>query len=185
MLNNMHSNKKLQLVMGLVMGIVFGFLLQKGGVTDYGIIMNQLLLKDWTVIKIMLTAIIVGAVGVHLLKSFGYAALHPKPGSLGKNIIGGSFFGIGFALLGYCPGTVNGAIGQGSLDALVGGLAGILIGSALFAHAYPGLKPKMLDKGTFSKDTFPELWKVNRWVVVLPVILFLGFILWLIEHMEN
>ena len=78
MLQNLHSNKSLQLKLGLVMGIVFGFLLHKGGVTNYDVILKQLLLKDWTVVKIMLSAIITGTLGVHWLKSIGYAKLHPK-----------------------------------------------------------------------------------------------------------
>ena len=49
-----HSKKGLQLFLELIMGIVFGFLLQKGGVTNYDVILGQLLLTDFTVVKIML-----------------------------------------------------------------------------------------------------------------------------------
>lgn len=138
MLKRLHDNKKVQLTLALLMGIVFGFLLQKGGVTRYDVIITQLLLKDWTVVKIMLTAIIVGTLGVHVLFSLGYAELQPKPGSYGINIIGGLIFGVGFAVLGYCPGTIMGAIGQGSLDALTGGFVGILIGSDYSLTFTPG-----------------------------------------------
>ena len=113
-----------QLVWGFVFGIVFGFLLQKGGVTKYDVILGQLLLEDYTVIKIMLSAVVTGMIGIHLMKSLGWVQLNPKSGSWGKNAIGGLIFGLGFALLGYCPGTIAGAIGNGYLDALVGGLAG-------------------------------------------------------------
>lgn len=183
MLSKLHGNKKLQLAMGLFTGIIFGFLLQKGGVTRFDVIIGQLLLKDWTVVKIMMSAIIVGALGVHILRGMGLAKLNPKPGSWGINVAGGLIFGAGFAILGYCPGTISGAIGQGSLDAILGGLAGIILGSGIFAHMYPAVKPKILDKGTFSQKTLPEMLNVNPWVVVIPVVAVLVFILWLIEHL--
>ena len=133
-----------QLIWGFVFGIVFGFLLQKGGVTKYDVIIGQLLLEDFTVIKIMLSAVVTGMIGIHLMKSLGWIELNPKSGSWGKNAIGGLIFGLGFALLGYCPGTIAGAIGNGYLDALVGGLTGILLGSGLLAAAYPRLRSGIL-----------------------------------------
>jgi len=112
MLIKLHARKGTQLVIALLGGICFGFLLQRGGVTRYEVFMGQLLLTDFTVFKIMLTAVITGMVGVHLLRSLGLAQLHPKPGSLGSSVIGGLIFGVGFAIVGYCPCTVAGAVAQ-------------------------------------------------------------------------
>jgi Na+/H+-dicarboxylate symporter len=123
----------LQKIIGLIIGICFGFCLQKGGVTSYDTIIGQLLLTDFTVVKVMVTAIIVGMIGIHLMKSLGMIEFHTFKGSLGSSVIGGLIFGIGFGLLGYCPGTVAGAIGQGQIDALLGGAVGILIGTG-FSH---------------------------------------------------
>jgi len=180
MLKKLHSQKKTQLVLGLVMGICFGFLLQKGGVAKYDVIMGQLLLKDFTVVKIMLSAIVVGMVGIYLMKAIGMVELHPKSGSIGMTVVGGLIFGIGFALLGYCPGTISAAVGQGNLDALFGGLTGILIGSGIFAHFYPRLE-KFLKVGWFGEITIPEYLKVNHWVVIIPVCLLIIFLLYTIE----
>ena len=127
------ADKKVQLTIGLAIGVLFGFLLQKGGVTDYDVIIGQLLLTDFIVLKVMLSAVVTGTLGVHLLRSLGLVRLHPKPGSVGTSIGGGLIFGVGFAVLGYCPGTVAGAVGQGFLDALFGGVAGTLLGTGLFA----------------------------------------------------
>ncbi|MFP3904908.1 MAG: YeeE/YedE family protein, partial [Armatimonadota bacterium] len=69
MLKKLHENQSSQLLLGFVTGIVFGFLLQKGGVADYNVILDQLLLRDFTVVKIMLTAIVVGMVGIHAMKA--------------------------------------------------------------------------------------------------------------------
>ena len=181
MLKSLHENKKIQLIIGLIIGIFFGFFLQKGGVTNYNIIIGQLLLTDFTVFKVMLSAVIVGMLGVYLLRSLGYAQLHPKPGSLGATVIGGLIFGVGFAVLGYCPGTVAGAVGQGFLDALFGGIVGMLIGAGLFASMYPKLQKKILHKGYFGEVTFPELLKVNPWFVIIPLAIVLTALLFWME----
>ncbi len=174
------SQTKSQLIWGMVFGIVFGFLLQKGGVTKYDVILGQLLLVDFTVLKIMLSAVVTGMIGIYLMKTLGWVALYPKTGSLGKNVIGGLIFGVGFAVLGYCPGTIAGAIGNGYLDALVGGLIGIWIGSGLFAALYPRLNRNILDKGDFGGMTLPGLFKVNDWVVVVPVsVLIVILLVWI------
>jgi hypothetical protein len=183
MLNNVHSKKGVQLVFGLLMGAAFGFLLQKGGVTNYDVIIGQLLLADFTVVKVMLSAVITGMVGVYLLKSIGLVQLHPKPGSLGTSVIGGLIFGVGFGTLGYCPGTVVGAAGQGYLDALLGGVTGILIGAAIFAALYPRLEKRILHKGDFGELTLPQVLKMDSWVVVLPGASLLAALLLVLEKL--
>jgi uncharacterized membrane protein YedE/YeeE len=169
MLTALHTRHRLQLALGLGIGICFGFLLQRGGVTDYDVIIGQLLLSDFTVVKIMLSAVVSGMLGVHLLRTLGLAQLHPKPGSLGSTIIGGLIFGVGFGILGYCPGTIVGAAAQGQLDALFGGLTGALMGAGLYAALYPRLARKVLPFGYFGDKTLPQLLRVNAWLVVLPV----------------
>jgi uncharacterized protein len=174
------SPGRAHLLWGLLIGIVFGFLLQKGGATKYDVIVGQLLLRDFTVLRIMLTAVLTGMIGIHAMKAAGWIALSPKPGSLSMNIVGGLLFGAGFALLGYCPGTIAGAVGNGYLDAAVAGLVGIVIGSGIFAALYPKLAPGVLSKGDFGAMTLPQLLKVNDWVVVVPAALILGLLLlWL------
>lgn len=182
MLTRLHENKTAQLALGFAAGIVFGFLLHRGGVTKYDVIIAQLLLDDFTVVKVMLSAVVTGMIGVHFLRDLGLAQLHPKPGSVGTSVVGGLIFGVGFGLLGYCPGTVAGAIGNGYLDALLGGAVGMLIGSGLFAAVYPKLAAGILRKGDFGTLTLPELFKVNAWVLVVPVALALVLLLWIIER---
>ncbi len=174
-------NRSAPLLWGLLFGIIFGFLLQKGGVTKYDVIVGQLLLEDFTVVKVILTAIIVGMIGIHVMKSLGWIQLHPKSGSFGMNVFGGLIFGAGFAVLGYCPGTIAGAVGNGYLDALVGGVIGILLGAGLFANVYPRLRNKILKKCFWGDVTFPKLLRVNDWVIVIPFVILLSAILWFME----
>jgi hypothetical protein len=163
-----HRARRVQLLLGFMIGIVFGFLLHKGGVTSYDVIIGQLLLKDFTVLKVMLSASITGMLGIYLMRSVGFVRLHPKPGSWGATGVGSLIFGVGFALLGYCPGTGMGAAGQGSIDALLGTLGGITLGAGLFAVAYPRLKRGILSRGDFGSLTIPELLRVQPWLVVIP-----------------
>lgn len=175
------STNRSPLWKGLFIGVVFGFLLHKGGVTKYDVIVGQLLLSDFTVLKIILSAIVTGMIGIHAMKAMGWIELTIKPGSLGMNIVGGLIFGVGFAVLGYCPGTIAGAVGNGSLDALFGGVVGIIIGSGLFAGLYPKLKTGILAKGDFGELTFPKLFKVNDWMVVIPVTALIVMLLYWLE----
>lgn len=162
----LHKNARAQVVLGLLFGIAFGFLLQKGGVTDYAVIMGQLLLTDFTVVKVMGSAVAIGLTGFFLLRHYGYAKRHVRAGSVGSNLVGGLIFGAGFALLGYCPGTVAGAVGQGALDALFGGVVGLLIGAGIFAELYPRLRKTVLGYGKISAETVPVLLGIPEWLTV-------------------
>ena len=170
------------LFFGLGFGILFGFLLHKGGATKYDVIVGQLLLTDFTVLKIMLSAVVTGMIGIYFMKSMGWIKLSLKSGSVGKNVIGALIFGVGFAILGYCPGTIAGAIGNGYLDAIVGGLAGIILGTWIFAVMYPKLKDGILETGDFGDITLPRLLKVNDWVVVVPAVVLIVLLLVWIER---
>lgn len=156
-----------RILSAIVFGLAFGFLLQKGGVGQYHILMGQLLLQDFTVVKVMLTAIVVGMVGIFTLHRFAKVNLHLKPTRLGPNIIGGLIFGAGFALIGYCPGTVAVALGQGNYDGLFA-VGGLMIGSFVYAEASKKLKASVEKWGEKGKLMLPEALHVSR-AVFIPV----------------
>ena len=155
-----------KLITGALFGLIFGFLLQKGGVGKYNVLIGQLLLQDWTVVKIMLTAIVVGMIGVFTLHHFAKVNLHLKPTRFGANIIGGLLFGVGFALMGYCPGTAAVALGQGSWDALFG-MVGLIAGSWIFAELSGWTKQTIEKWGDLGKVLLPDLLNVPRGVFVI------------------
>ncbi|MFN9877692.1 MAG: YeeE/YedE thiosulfate transporter family protein, partial [Planctomycetota bacterium] len=84
-----------KLALGLVSGIVFGFLLQKGRVAKYEVIVGQFIGRDFTVVKIMVTAVVVGAIGIYALLPSGAVSLHIKPALWAGIAMGGTLFGIG------------------------------------------------------------------------------------------
>ena len=63
---------------GLITGILFGFFLQRGKVLRYDQQIGALRLMDMTILKFMLTAILVGSLGIHLLYDLGLAKLSIK-----------------------------------------------------------------------------------------------------------
>ncbi len=150
---------------GLITGFLFGFLLQKGRVLRYDKQLGALRLQDMTIIKFMLSSVIVAMVGVYLLHDLGLAKLSIKSTILGPVILGGLIFGAGWGLLGYCPGTSMGALGEGRWDA-AWGIAGMVVGAGLFAEAYPWLKATVYTWGDYGKITIPTLLGVNHWIVI-------------------
>jgi hypothetical protein len=150
-----------KLVSAILFGLAFGFLLQKGGVGKYNVLLGQLLLQDFTVVKIMMTAVVVGMLGVHTLHYFAKANLHLQPTKIGAQTIGGLLFGAGFALIAYCPGTGAAAFGQGSWDVLFG-IAGLMAGSYLFAELSGWLKQTVEKWGDKGKVMLPDLARIPR-----------------------
>ncbi len=157
------------LFLGLMAGIFFGFFLQKGQALKYDKQVGMLRLKDFTILKLMLSAILVGMVGIHFFLDLGIAKLNIKPTVLGANIIGGLVFGLGWGMLGYCPGTAVGATGEGRWDAFWGGILGMLAGAGIFAEVYAPLRDTLLTWGDFGKLSIPKVIGINHWIVILVV----------------
>lgn len=163
------------IVGGLLAGVVFGFLLQKGQVAKYRVILGQFLFTDYTVLKIMLTAIVVGAVGVWGMLQLGLIQhLQVKPALLAANALGGLIFGVGMSLLGYCPGTGVAAMGEGSRHARWG-FGGMIVGAAAFAAAYPLLEKGFMKLGEVAvvtgdtvnnKVTLADVTGISPWVYI-------------------
>lgn len=156
-----------QLALGLLFGILFGFLLQKGGVGKYHVLIGMLLLEDFTVIKVMLSAVVVGMIGIYAMHARGLVKLHVKPTRYAANSLGGIVFGIGFALAAYCPGTSATALGQGNFDALAV-ILGMMVGSYLYAEASAWLSRTVETWGKRGDLTLPGMLNL-RPAVFVPV----------------
>jgi uncharacterized membrane protein YedE/YeeE len=160
----------MMLLYGLITGILFGFLLQKARVIRYDKQLGALRLMDMTIVKFMLSTVLVAMVGTYLLKDLGLVKLSIKPTILGSVILGGLIFGIGWGFLGYCPGTSAGALGEGRFDA-IWGILGMLAGAALYAEAYPAMKKTVLTWGDLGKITLPKVLGVNHWMIIAIIVI--------------
>lgn len=156
----------MSLIYGLITGVIFGLLMQKARVIRYDKQLAALRLRDMTIVKFMLSSVLVAMVGIYLLHDLGLVKLSIKSLSLGGVVIGGLLFGAGWGLLGYCPGTSAGALGEGRWDAVFG-IAGMLAGAALYAEAYPLMKTSILTWGDYGKVTLPQLLGINHWVLIM------------------
>jgi uncharacterized protein len=152
-------------ILGLLTGILFGILLQKGRVLRFDKQVGAMLLKDMTILKFMLSAILVGMVGIHLLSAFGALALSHKAMNLGAVLLGGALFGAGWSVMGFCPGTAVGAIGEGRWHALFAVL-GMIAGAGIYAELYPLLKVSVLAWHDFGKIGLPETLGLSPWAVI-------------------
>ncbi|MCB9831826.1 MAG: YeeE/YedE family protein [Planctomycetes bacterium] len=165
------------LIYGALTGLVFGFLLQKGGVTRFQTIVGQFLMRDHTVMKVMFTAIIVGGIGIYGMVDAGVALkMHIKSATLWGNALGGVIFGVGMALLGYCPGTGVAALGDGSKHAIYG-ILGMIFGSALYAELHPWFKTHVLQVSDLGKETLASSTGISPWwfLAALAIGAILGF----------
>ena len=170
-----------KLVLGLLTGIVFGFLLQKGRAAKFHVIIGQFLLKDWTVVKIMGTAVVVGSIGVYALVAMDLASLHVKPLLLGGVLLGAVCFGTGMAVFGYCPGTSVAACGEGRRDAMVGVL-GMLVGAGIYVALFPTLQPIIKGLGDAGKITLPQVTGTSPWPWVVGLVVVGTVALWLLRR---
>ncbi len=170
----------MELFLGVCTGILFGFLLQKGQVLRFEKQVGFLRLKDMTIIKFMLSAVLVGMVGIYLFKDLGIISLKIKATHIGAQTLGGLLFGIGWAIFGYCPGTAIGALGEGRWHVLWG-VVGMLAGAAAYAEAYPFLKTTVLSWGSYGKITFAELLHVNHWLIITVFAFIITGLFWLFE----
>ena len=155
----------LAMVVGIAMGIVFGFALEKSRVFEPGIIVGQMQMRNFIMLKVFLTAVATGAVVLAVLNGFGYVKLQPKAALYAADIVGGLILGVGITLAGACPGTTLAQIGAGYRDALFTLLGG-LFGAVTFSYAQPALGKSFLSQGG-GKLIFTDLIGIPYWIGAL------------------
>ncbi len=168
----------LQILFGLTVGFLFGFILSKTGVTRYSRVMGMLLLKDFKILKFMLTAVTSSMILFYFFGDIGLLKVVPKNLDWGK-LVGGLIFGSGMGILGYCPGTLAARIGEGKKEAvlaLVGASAGIFV----YASTIHLVKPVFLS-GEMNGD-ISVLLGVNHWFLILPSAIIFAFIIMFVHR---
>ncbi|HAD09525.1 MAG TPA: hypothetical protein DCF62_08605 [Porticoccaceae bacterium] len=160
------------LIIGFLIGCAFGAILYLGGATSYRRILGTLRLKDMWIIKLMGTAIGVGALGIALLDLGGWANMSVKPTYVWGVAIGGLIFGVGWAVSGFCPGTCVVGAAEGKKDALATLLGG-LVGALIFSLVYPYLEG-LINTANFGKLTLDSAIGINS--IWLALAIFVAFI---------
>ncbi len=167
----------LEVALPILMGFAFGWLLQFGRLADCNVIEGQFCLRDFTMVKVMLPAILVGGLGVLALIGAGDAKYYIKDANLLAVGLGAALFGVSLTLLGYCPGTAIAAVGAGSVHALVGFL-GMIFGGILYALSFDWVKAHILPVWALGKVRLPDLTAAPDlvWFAGLAVVAALFFV---------
>lgn len=175
------------LVSGLLCGVLFGYVLENAGFGSPCKLTAQFRLTDWSVFKVMFTAIVVAAIGLTALTAAGVVEadqLYVPPAFLGAAAIGGALVGVGFATGGYCPGTSVVGFVSGRIDALVF-LLGLLLGTGVFAGAFGAVEHWTSAGELSSADTLPALLHVSPWLVDAGMIAAAVLVFWLAARFER
>lgn len=129
----------------LVSGIAFGILLSKSEVISWFRIQEMFRFDSIHMYGIIGSAILTGMVGTYFIKKKKIKtidaqeiSIRDKSPGLARYLIGGSVFGLGWALSGTCPGPMFALLGQGAYS-----IAIVILGAFIGTLLYGWLKPWM------------------------------------------
>ena len=160
-----------EMMAGLFVGLIFGFLLNKAHVTRFSTIVGQLMLKDFTVMKVILTAIATGSLFLYAFKGYVFdVPLSISATTLVAAFVGGNIFGVGMAVLGFCPGTCVGALTLRAKDAWLG-ILGMIVGAGFYAEMFPWIRQTIKPEHEFSKITLSEHFGITPWFFIGGVVM--------------
>jgi len=173
------------LIAALVIGFFFGLFLERGGLGNPHKLTGVFYFTDFTVPKVMFTAILVAASGLYLLsdmKVLDIDRVWIVPTYFWPQIAGGFLFGLGFLVSGYCPGTSVAGLASGRIDALVA-MLGMVAGSLAFAVLYPSLESFYMSAG-MGAITLPNFFRINHWIIMVILFACAGLMFYLMERYE-
>lgn len=160
------------LLLAMLIGAGFGVALEQAGLGNAAKLAGQFYLTDFTVLKVMLSAILTAMLGAFWLGRLGLidlASIHVPETFLWPQLVGGLVFGLGFALAGLCPGTACVSAASGRLDGLAAVL-GIFAGVLVAGLAMP-LLADFYASGARGAFTLPDATGLPYGVLVLAVVL--------------
>lgn len=173
-------------VIGIVLGFFFGFFLERAGFSSAKKLTDQFYFKDFSVLKVMFTAIIIAMLGIAYFSMLGwlnFGELYVPLTFIWPQLVGGLFLGAGFILGGYCPGTSVVAAAIGKIDGLLFAI-GILIGIFGFGATLPHFE-RFNVSGALGALTIPQWLNVNTGIVAMAVTLIAIAAFWASEKSEG
>ncbi|MEZ4910265.1 MAG: DUF6691 family protein [Saprospiraceae bacterium] len=117
----------------VIAGILFGIVMSKSEAISWYRIQEMFRFQSFHMYGIILVAVLIGVIGVSVIKKFQLRdykgnpiVFHPKEKSVPRYLIGGTIFGMGWALSGACPGPMVVNIGYGYVAMIIVFLFAIL-----------------------------------------------------------
>lgn len=121
----------------IVLGILFGITMYKAETASWFRIYEMFHFQSFHMYGFIGSALFVGLIGVQWMKRKAknidgeQITIAPKSKSIARYLIGGIFFGLGWALVGACPGPIFVLVGAGLYPMLIV-IVGALIGTYLY-----------------------------------------------------
>ena len=129
----------------LFVGIIFGIVMAKSEAFSWFRIQEMFRFQAFHMYGIIGTAVVLGVLGVALIKKFNIKDINgnpivflPKDKSIVRYLLGGSIFGLGWALSGACPGPMVVNIGYGFLS-----MAIVFVSAIVGTYLYAVIKDKL------------------------------------------
>ncbi len=158
---------------GLLSGVLFGYVLESAGFGSPRKLTAQFRFTDWSVFKVMFTAIIVAAIGLAVATAAGLLpakSIFIPTTFFWATLTGGALVGAGMAVGGYCPGTSAVGLASGRLDGLFF-MVGMLLGTGVFAAVFEQIKRFYLAGPGPQGQTLSQLFGIPTWAVLVVLIL--------------
>ena len=122
----------------IVIGTVFGIIMTKSEAVSWYRIQEMFRFQSFFMYGIIGSAVILGIILVAIIKEYRLKDFYGRPIHLSekdkrwkKYLIGGSIFGMGWALTGACPGPIYALIGSGAL-VMIAGLISAIAGTWVY-----------------------------------------------------
>ena len=129
----------------LLIGILFGILMSKAEIISWYRIYEMFKFQSFHMYGIIGSAVILGALFIQLTKRFGIKDLEgnkiapaPKQKSTARYLIGGTLFGLGWAMVGACPGPMFVLLGKGIWSILI-----VIVSATAGTYVYGITKHKL------------------------------------------
>jgi uncharacterized membrane protein YedE/YeeE len=166
---------------GLLLGIAIGFVLQRGRMCMNTAFRDSIFIKDLTLFRSYMIALVIMIVGANILNDMGIVKLAVQPFYPLANIIGGYVFGLGIVLTGGCGSGVWYKVGEGQFNAIVA-VVGFFTGihataTGILSPVYKLLKSVRVP---VADHNFPTLWHIFgddmaiKWIVIAVVVIAIG-----------
>jgi len=173
-------------LLSLIIGMFFGYILHRSGFVSARKLTAIFYGKDWAVLRVMFTAILVAAVGLqylHLLRIINLEFIYMPVTLIWPYLVGGLLFGIGFVIGGYCPGTAVIALANLRIDALVF-LGGTVIGVLLHGWAQPHIAA-FLSSGNLGRLTLSQALGIDPALLILIICCVAVAVFYLVRRAER
>jgi uncharacterized membrane protein YedE/YeeE len=170
---------------GLI-GFCFGLLLERAGFGNPKKLVAVFYLRDFAVLKVMFTAIVVCIVGLLYFSVFDWIDLgkvYLLPTFLWPQMVGGFILGVGFVVGGYCPTTSVVATVSGRLDGLIF-VGGMILGSLIFAEFFPLLEG-FYNAGSMGAIRLSDVLGLQSGLIALLICLMAVCAYWFVEKVET